>query len=170
MKKLLCSALLALALGTSAASSAFGLDVEPLSWRDMDRWLSGSVKQITNRFANKTIQIKVTSRALGGLKGGPPTGPLILYLAPGGKMLTWTSGSKTVGTGRWEIKTLAGTVEIPCFYFDGPKGPSECFFGGSANYVEAAKGNPFKLAAGAPVPARLSGSNTISSLAGKLGL
>ena len=160
---------LALAMAGLAVSSSSAAEVEKLSWRVMDHWLSGSAGQITSRFTNKTIQIKVTRKALGKPQGGPPTGSVILYLAKGGRMLTWTANAKAVGTGRWEIKSMGMDVEIPCFYFDGSKGRSECFFGGTANYVEAATGNVFGLEAGALVPSRL-GNGTISGVARKLGL
>lgn len=166
--RVLRSVLLSLAL-CLWAGLAGAADVQQLGWQVMDQWLSGSAAKITGRFANKTIQINVTRRSLGDLKGGPSTGPLIMYLGKGGKMLAWTSSGKVVGTGRWEIKDMKIT-SIPCFYFDGPKGQSGCFFGGTANYVQAAAGNVFSLSPGAGVPAKLSGRATIDSLTKKLGL
>jgi len=162
------AALLTLALCISAGAVE-AAEVQKLSWQVMDQWLSGSVGKITPRFSNQTIQINVTRRSLGDLKGGPPTGPLILYLGKGGRMLAWTANAKVVTTGRWEIRDMK-LASIPCFYFDGPKGQSDCFFGGTANYVQAATGNVFNLAAGAAVPAKLSGRATIDSLTKKLGL
>lgn len=157
-------------LGSLPIAAATAAEVQQLSWQVVDQWLSGSASTIAGRFANKAVQINVTSRSLGKLKGGPSKGPLIVYLGKGGAMLTWTSNARTVGTGRWEIKSMGLGVEIPCFYFDGPKGRSECFFGGTANYVQAATGNVFGLEAGAAVPAKLSGKASIASLSAKLGL
>lgn len=168
--KLVRSVALAAMLGALAIPAASAAEVQQLTWQVMDQWLSGSASKITGRFANKTIQINVTSRSLRNLKGGPAKGPLIIYLGQGGAMLTWTANAKTVGTGRWEIKSMGMGVEIPCFYFDGPKGRSECFFGGTANYVQAATGNVFALKAGAAVPAKLSGRASIATMSEKLGL
>jgi hypothetical protein len=162
------AALLATALCLVASASG-AAEVQKLGWQVMDQWLSGSAGKITSRFANKTIQINVTRRSLGEMKGGPPTGPLIVYLGKGGRMLAWTTNAKVVATGRWEIKDMK-LASIPCFYFDGPTGQSDCFFGGTANYVQAATGNVFNLAAGANVPVKLSGRATIDSLTKKLGL
>jgi hypothetical protein len=161
---------LATVLGLLAVPAASALEVQSLAGRTIDEWFSGSAAQIKARFVNTTIEIKVTSRALGGMRGGPRTGPLILFLGKGGAMLSWAAGAKTVGSGRWEIKSYGAGVALPCFYFDGPQGRSECFYGGAANYAQATAGNPFKLKAGAPVPTSLGGSATIASVASKLGL
>ena len=162
------AAVVALAL-TFSAGNAGAAEVQQLGWQVMDQWLTGTPGKITGRFTNKTVQINVTQRSRGDLKGGPPLGPLIMYLGKGGSMLAWTAKGKVVGTGRWEIREMQ-FISIPCFYFDGPKGRSECFFGGTANYVQAASGNVFGLKAGMPVPAKLSGKATIASLTNKLGL
>jgi len=157
---------LMLALSPSVTTAA---EVSRLDWRAMDQWLAGSTGKATTRFSNNTIQINVTRRALGNLKGGPQVGPLIMYLGKGGNMLAWTAKGKVVGTGRWDVVDMR-LANILCFYFDGPKGRSECFWGGSANYVQITAGNVFHLIAGEPVPTRLSGRDTIQSLIHKLGL
>jgi hypothetical protein len=154
-----------------AVGSASAIEVRKLTYHDLDHWLGEPSRSAAARhFADTTIQMKVTRRGGGGVAGAPPVGPLIMYLSKNGKLLSWTSGGETVGTGSWEIKDMGLGVQIPCYYFDLQGGRSDCFFGGTANYQQQTAGNPFGLKAGESVPARLSSSSTILSLAQKLGL
>ncbi len=161
---------LALSVALSPVTATQAIEVQKLTYHDLDSWLGKSGRPAAKHFTNTTLLINVTSRGSGGMVGAPPKGPLIMYLGKGGKMLSWTPKSKAVGTGTWGIKDMGMGIQIPCFYFDLPKGKSDCFFGGTANYLQTTPGNPFGLEAGAPVPAKMSSSSTIVSLAKKLGL
>lgn len=152
---------------TVAIAPVQAIDVQAMTWHDVDVWVAMPPKKLRATLANKTIRLDVTSRAVGNLRGVLGTGSLILYTAPGGKLLWWTPKSKRVGTGRWSSTTLMKGWELPCFQFDGPAGLTECYFGGAANYKEWTAGNPFKLQAGVELKA---GPSSLLDFARKLGI
>lgn len=152
---------------TVAIAPVQAIDVQAMTSHDVDVWVAMSPKKLRATLANKTIRLDVTSRAVGNLRGVLGTGSLILYTAPGGKLLWWTPKSKRVGTGHWSSTTLTKGWELPCFRFDGPKGLTECYFGGAANYKEWTAGNPFKLQAGVELKA---GRLSLLDFARKLGI
>lgn len=155
-------AVVLMSMGQAAA-----IDVQRMTYHDVDKWVAMPAKQLRATLANKTIRLDVTSRAVGDHKPVLGTGSLIMFTAPGGKLLWWTAKSKTVRTGSWTSTTLMEGWELPCFRFDAPGGQTECYFGGAANYKEWTKGNPLQLQAGAELKA---GRSSISDLAKKLGL
>lgn len=141
----------------SLIGPANAIDVVAMGWHDVDMWVAMSPKKLRATLANKTIRIDVTSRAVGEHRGVLGTGSLIVYTAPGGKLLWWTPKAKTVHTGSWSSTTLTKGWELPCFRFDTPSGVTACYFGGAANYREWTEGNPFQLKPGQEIkPGRLS--------------
>jgi hypothetical protein len=156
-----------LMLATAAIAPAQAIEVHSMTYHDVDGWVAMPAKKLRATLADKTIRIEVTSRAVGDLKPVLGTGSLIVYTAPGGKLLWWTAKSGVVKTGTWTSMTLTKGWELPCFKFETAMGSTECYFGGAANYREWIAGNPFGLAAGAKLKA---GRSSLSDLAKKSGL
>lgn len=152
------------------ATPSFALDVEKMSYRDVDRWVGMPANKLRRELANKTINIKITSRASGKLKPFLRNGSLIVYTARGGKLYWWNAKYDTVQQGRWTTNTLMKGWELPCFRLQTAAGLSECYFGGAANYKEVVEGNPFNLQIGNPLPVRGSRNLSLKSMAKKLGL
>lgn len=163
-----CASLIVFA--TVSASPSFALDIEKMTYRDVDSWVAMSPKKLRRELGDKTINIKITSRAAGKLKPFLRNGSLILYTARGGKLYWWNAKYKTVQSGRWTTNTLMKGWELPCFRLQTAAGLSDCYFGGAANYKEVVAGNPFKLQVGKPLPVRGSRSLSLRSMAKKLGL
>jgi hypothetical protein len=166
MQKFL-GALAVLTLTIAAMSPAGAIELHTMTYHDVDKWVAMPAKQLRATLANKTIRLDVTSRAVGDLNPVLGTGPLILFTAPGGKLLWWTAKSKTVQTGHWSSNTLIEGWELPCFKFDFRGGQTDCYFGGAANYKEWTEGNPFGLQAGTELKA---GRASLRDLAKKSGL
>lgn len=154
-------------LAAIATGPAFAIDVHGMTYHDVDKWVAMPAKQLRSTLANKTIRLDVISRAVGNHKPVLGTGSLIVFTAPGGKLLWWTAKSKMIQTGSWTSTTLMKGWELPCFKFDTRGGQTECYFGGAANYKEWTKGNPFQLKTGEELRA---GRSSLLDLAKKLGL
>jgi len=154
-------------MGLLSVGQAAAIDVYPMTYHDVDKLVAMPAKQLRATLANKTIRLDVTSRAVAEHKPVLGTGSLILFTAPGGKLLWWTAKSKTVQTGSWTSTTLMKGWELPCFKFDTRGGQTECYFGGAANYKEWTKGNPFQLKAGGELKA---GRSSLADIAKKSGL
>ncbi|MDB5530234.1 MAG: hypothetical protein JWR51_3337 [Devosia sp.] len=159
-----------LAASMFVVGSAQALDIVRMDYHDVDHWVGMPARELRATLADKTIHIDVTSRAVGSLRPLLGTGALILYTAPGGQLLWWTSKHDTIQTGRWTSTTLTEGWELPCFQFDAANGRSDCYFGGAANYKEWTAGNPFALRASAPPQVPMSSRSSLADLARKAGL
>lgn len=167
------SALLSFLLVGLAISTACALEISVVGRAEMKPFLPPGTSKTVEALSNHTVSMRSWETSDIIVEALPIANASILYFAPDGQVLAWSSKSDVVETGEWKIEPENERFNNLCLKFDNDPEASTCqaLHFRRPIFYEITDGNPFGLSSENEVPyhIELEGA-VISAISNKMGI